>query len=60
METKITNKQIKDVLANINTHLGGISVSGNDVFVLAECRNALNQIISIIPADNDETNENSK
>ena len=51
METKITNKQIKDALANVNTHLGNISVSGNDVFVLAECRNVLSQIIAVMPIE---------
>ena len=56
MEKKITNKQIKELLTTINTSLGVISVSGNDVFTLAECRNALAQIITVMPID-ENTND---
>lgn len=54
MNAEITNKQIRDTLVNINNFLGGISVSGNDVFTLADCRNALKQITTIMPVESDD------
>lgn len=51
MNETITNKQVRDSLMNINLLLGGISVSGEDVFTLADCRKALKQIVSMIQLD---------
>jgi len=54
MNTKITNEQIKEAISNVEIYLGKMSVSGDNVFVLAECRSALRQIITLIPKDFEE------
>lgn len=54
MNIKITNEQIKEAIVSIELYLGKISVSGEDVIVLAECRNALRQLITMIPIENGE------
>lgn len=57
MNENITNKQLRDSLLNINLLLGNISVSGEDVFTLSDCRKALRQLttmISIEEASNDK------
>lgn len=48
---QLTNKQLQDMLNQINLLLGTIAVSGDNVFTLADCRNALKQIVSALPAD---------
>lgn len=51
MEQKITNKQLQEALTQINLLLGSVSVTGDSVFIIAECRNALKQLIPLIPED---------
>ena len=48
------NKKIKESLILINTLLGNITVSGESVFHLSDCRKALSQIITQIPVDEKE------
>lgn len=61
MNTTLTNKQIHDSLMHINILLGNISVNGEDVFTMADCRNALKQIISLMPVEEAvEDKENKK
>ena len=47
------NKQIKEILTNINTLLGKISVRDEDVFHMSDCRRALGQVITNIPVDDE-------
>ena len=46
MTEKLTDVQIKEILTNINVILSQLSVAGDDVFRLADCRRALNQVIN--------------
>ncbi len=46
MTEKLTDVQIKEILTNINVLLSQLSVAGDDVFRLADCRRALTQVIN--------------
>ena len=55
MNETLTNIQVKETLNNINLLLGQLTVSGDGVFQLADCRRALTQVINQMQVEESES-----
>ena len=49
----MNNTEIKNIINNINASLFQVEIKGDSTLIMAECRKALSQLITLIPEDED-------
>lgn len=49
----MSNTEIKNIINNINASLFQVETKGDSTLIMAECRKALSQLITLIPEDED-------
>ena len=49
----MNNTEIKNIINNINASLFQVEIKGDSTLIMAECRKALSQLITLILEDED-------